>query len=425
MLDINFIRENPELCKKTCIRKGLTDIINDLLAVDSDRRKLKQEIERLRFERKKVSESIRKASEEEKEKIIEEARNIREELERKDPVLKDVEFRFNELMLLVPNIPLDEVPVGKTEEDDVTVKEHGIKPEFNFEPKDHVELGELLDIIDIPGGVKISGTRNYLLKNEGALLEMALCNFAMKFAIDRGFTPFVVPQLVKRDAMIGTGYFPIGEEQAYLIEKDDLNLIGTSEVPLVSYLAGNILKQEELPISLAGYSTCFRREAGTYGKDTKGIFRVHQFQKVEQVIFCLNDSDVSRKLHDQLLKNAEEFLQALNLPYRVVICCTGEMGQGQVFKNDLEAWMPSRNIYSETHSCSSLYDFQSRRLNIRFKPENGGKNQFPFTLNSTLVASPRILIPILECNQNKDGTVNIPKVLTPYMHGITKIEPKL
>jgi len=424
LLDIKLIKENPESFKEASRKKGVPDVIDELLKVDLIRRKLKQEIDHLRSMRKKISETIRRATPEKREGKKEEALNIKKALESKEGDLKELEDKFHELMLYVPNIPLEGVPEGKTEEDNITIRSWGKIPEFDFEPKDHVELGELLDIIDIQGGVRISGTRNYILKNEGALLEMALCNYAMKLALDKGFTPLIVPQLVKQEAMIGTGYFPIGAEQAYMIEKDELNLIGTSEVPLVSYLKGNILREDELPLLFVGYSTCFRREAGTYGKDTRGIFRVHQFQKVEQVVFCKNDAEESLRMHEMLLANAEEFVRSLGLPYRVVTCCTGEMGLGQVFKNDIEVWMPGRGTYSETHSCSSLYDFQARRLNIRYKPASGGKPLFPYTLNSTLVASPRILIPLLECNQDEKGSVNIPDVLRPYMHGISRIKPK-
>jgi seryl-tRNA synthetase len=349
---------------------------------------------------------------------------IKDELESCESSIIEIEKKYHELILWIPNVPLDSVPEGLSEDDNITIRKWEQIREFDFDLKDHVELGELLDIIDIPGGVKISGSRNYILKNECALLEMAVCNYAIKLAMDKGFCPFIVPHLVKNQAMYGTGYFPIGIEQAYTIEKDDLHLIGTSEVPLVSYLEDTILRESDLPIYYAGYSTCFRREAGTYGKDTKGIFRVHQFQKVEQVVFIKDDPDLSLKTHEFLLNNAEELVQALRLPYRVVTCCTAELGIGQVLKHDIEVWMPSRKTYSETHSCSSLYDFQSRRLNIRYKPEDGGKNRFPYTLNCTLVASPRILIPIIEHYQNADGSVSIPDVLKPYMHGIEKILPR-
>ena len=286
-----------------------------------------------------------------------------------------------------------------------------------------MELGELLDIIDIPRGVKIAGTRNYYLKNEGALLELAVCKFALDFLVARGFTPFLVPLMVKDDAMIGTGFFPGGEEQSYRIERDGLNLIGTAEVPLTAYHSGEIFEEAELPKFYAGFSACFRREAGTYGRDTRGVYRIHQFHKVEQVVICENDPEISRKMHNIILKNSEDILQALKLPYRVVTVCTGEMGQGQVYKNDIETWMPSRNNYGETHSCSTLHDFQARRLNMRYRDKHGNL-KFVHTLNNTAIASPRILISILEIYQQSDGSVLIPEVLQPYMGGITRIKVK-
>jgi len=274
--------------------------------------------------------------------------------------------------------------------------------------------------LDIPRGVKLAGTRSYFLKGDGALLEMATLKYTLDKLVSKGFTPFLVPHLVTDFAMTGTSYFPGGEEQAYRVEKDNVNLIGTSEVSVTAYHSGEILKEEELPKKYTGYSPCYRREAGTYGKDTHGLYRIHQFQKVEQVILCKNDPEESKKMHEMLLKNAEEVLQDLKLPYRVVAVCTGDMGQGQYYKNDIETWMPSRDSYGETHSCSTFHEFQSRRLNMRYKDKDG-KIHFCHTLNNTCIASPRILIPILEIYQQKDGTVKIPEVLRPYMGGKTVI----
>jgi seryl-tRNA synthetase len=324
----------------------------------------------------------------------------------------------------VPNVPSDDTPTGDSDADNVEIRRWGEPPKFDFEPKDHVELGELLDIIDIPRGTKIAGSRTYYLKNEGALLELAICRFTLDHLVKKGFTPFLVPLLVRDLAMVGTGFFPGGEEQAYRIERDSLNLIGTSEVSLASYHADEVLELGSLPRLYAGFSACFRREAGTYGKDTHGIYRVHQFHKVEQVVICENDADVSRRLHNFILGSSEEVLQALGLPHRVVAVCTAEMGQGQVYKNDVETWMPSRKGYGETHSCSTLHEFQARRLNIRYR-DRQGKMRFAHTLNDTAIASPRVLIPILECNQQSDGSVVIPSALRPYMAGQERITPRV
>jgi len=294
-------------------------------------------------------------------------------------------------------------------------------------------LGEELDILDIPRGVKISGSRFYFLKNEGALLELAVLKFTLDMLVKKGFTPFIPPVLVQYEAMMGTSYFPGGEEHAYAvgvkreredsIEDDELYLVGTSEVSVASYHQGEILNEDKLPLLYAGISNCFRREAGTYGKDTHGIYRIHQFQKVEQVVICRNDEEESAKLHQMILQNAEEVIQALELPYRVVDVCTGDMGQGQIYKNDIETWMPSRNTYGETHSCSTFHDFQARRLNLKYKDKEG-KKHYCHTLNNTCIASPRVLIPLLEVYQQADGSVVVPEVLRPYMMGIEKISSK-
>ncbi|HEC20975.1 MAG TPA: serine--tRNA ligase, partial [Candidatus Peregrinibacteria bacterium] len=286
--------------------------------------------------------------------------------------------------------------------------------------------------IDIPRGTKVAGARNYFLKGDGTRLELAVLQFALDNLAKKRFIPFTVPLLVNYEAMVGTSYFPGGEEQAYAvgvekkrgegIESDGKYLIGTSEVPVASYHADETLGEEDLPKLYAGISPCFRREAGTYGKDTHGLYRVHQFQKIEQVVVCKNDPKESRKMHELLLGNAEEILQALQLPYRVVTVCTGEMGQGQVYKNDIECWMYSRKAYGETHSCSTFHDFQARRLNLKYKDKEG-KTHFCHTLNNTAIASPRILIPLLEHYQNADGSVTIPEVLRPYMGGQETISP--
>ena len=314
-----------------------------------------------------------------------------------------------------------DVPFGEDDTQNVELRKWGRIGKFDFEPKDHVQLGIDLDIIDIPRGVKLAGTRNYFLKGDGALLHRAVLRFAMDYMIDKGYVPLTVPLLMNDEAMRSTGYFPGAEEQTYRMEKDLLNLAGTSEVPLTAYHTGEILSEDQLALKYVAMSTCFRREAGAAGKDTHGLFRIHQFDKVEQVIIGENDEEKSKQYHAEILANAEAVMQALELPYRVVNVCTGDLGRGQVQKYDIEAWMPSRNSYGETHSASRFYEFQARRMNLRYKTA-AKKNFFCHTLNNTVIASPRILIPILELNQNADGSVTIPQVLQPYMNGKEKIE---
>ncbi|MCC6954449.1 MAG: serine--tRNA ligase, partial [Deltaproteobacteria bacterium] len=316
------------------------------------------------------------------------------------------------------------VPDGATDADNVETRKWGTIPEFGFAPRDHLDLGTMLDIVDIERGVKVAGSRNYFLKGDGMRLQHAVLQLALDLLHRKGYTLMDPPHVVSYQAMMGTSYFPGGEENAYHLDERDneLYLIGTSEVPVCSYHTEEILELNSLPRRYAGYSPCYRREAGTYGKDTRGLYRIHQFYKVEQVVLCEASADSSRQMHAELLGNAEELLQMLKIPYRVVDVCTGDMGQGQVYKNDIESWMPSRNGYGETHSCSSFYEFQSRRLNIRYKDAQG-RNRLCHTLNNTLIASPRILIPLLELNQQADGSVRIPEPLRPYMGGQEMIVP--
>lgn len=423
MLDIHFIREKPDVVKKAVKDKQMNTDIDRLLKLDHDIKDRQSIVNGLRAERNEISKKIPQLPEAEKNNNIGRVKAIKEQLGVLEAELTAVKAEFDRIMLTVPSVPCADVPVGKTEVDNIEIKRWGTVPNFDFEPKDHVELAEMLDLMDVPRAVKFAGSRSYILKNEGALLEFAICRFVIDRLRAKGFTFMTIPVMVRESAMYGTGYFPLGAEQAYHISEDELYLVGTSEVSLVSYHCDEILSSDELPRRYVGYSTCFRREAGTYGKDTRGLYRVHQFQKVEQVIFCKNDDREAEKLHYQILSNVEELLQALELPYRVALACTGEIGIGQVRKHEVEAWMPSRNGYCETHSCSTLNDFQARRSNIKYRDKDGNL-QYVYTLNNTAIASPRILIPLLENNQNQDGSVTIPKVLRPYMDGMRKILPK-
>lgn len=424
MLDIKYIRENSDIVKKAASDKLINVDIDRLLMLDKNIKEINNKLDSLKETRNKLSKSIPALSQNEKQSAVNNVKELKVDIAKLEEELLPLKEEYTNLMYMVPGVPLPEVPIGKTDEDNVEIKRVGEIPTFNFEIKDHVDLAESLDLIDIPRGVKIAGSRSYYLKNEAVLLEMALCRYVIDKLVKKGFVPMTVPTLVKEAPMYGTSYFPGGRDQAYAITEDNLYLVGTSEVALVSYHSNETFESKDmLPKMYTGYSSCFRREAGTYGKDTRGLYRVHQFTKIEQVIICEADFDKQAKLHDFLLNNAEEIMQELKIPYRVVKVCTGDMGIGQVRKHDIEAWMPSRGKYSETHSCSSFNDFQSRRSNIKYKDENG-ENKYCFTLNNTAIASPRILIPLLELNQNEDGSVNIPEVLVPYMGGITKIEKK-
>ncbi len=423
MLDINFIRNNPDKIKDGIRKKRMKVDLDEILAVDEQVRRLRTDVENLRADRNRLSKEISKLKDQEKKSAVDQVKEIKEALSAKEPELRETEERFEKLMLFVPNPPLEEVPDGESDDDNVEVRKVGELPKFDFTPRDHLELAEGLDILDMPRAVKFAGARMYILKNEGALLEFALFKFALDHLVSRGFQPMIVPQLVRREAMVGTGFFPLGEEDTFYVEKDDLYLIGTSEVCLVSYHMDEILNEKDSPKHYCGYSTCFRREAGSYGRDTRGFYRLHQFNKVEQISICVNDPEVSRNEHMILLDNSETLMQALGLPYRVALACGAEIGQGQVLKHEIETWMPSRGKYSETHSCSSLHEFQARRLMIRWRGKDG-KTNYCHTLNNTAIASPRILIPILENFQNADGSVTIPEVLRPLMRGMEKIEPK-
>ncbi len=423
MLDIRFIRAHPDLVQAGARKKHIDVDIQQLLRLDEQRRSLLSQVESLKALRNKVSKEIPTLQGEARQEAITQMQQVAAESRGLESPLREVEASFDALMLRVPNVPADDVPEGLTDADNVVIKTWGEIPQFDFPLRDHVELGERLDIIDVPRAVKLAGSRTYFLKNAGVLLEQAVLQFALHHMVRKGFTPMLVPHLVKDEAMVGTAYFPGGQEQTYRLPEDQVNLIGTAEVPVTAYHADEILRADELPKHYVGLSHCYRREAGTYGKDTRGLYRIHQFQKVEQVVLCVNDPEVSRQEHEHILQNAEEILQALRLPYRVVVVCGGDLGIPQVKKYDIETWMPSRQAYGETHSASKFHDFQARRLRLRYRDQDGNV-RFVHTLNNTVIASPRILIPILELYQRADGSVVIPEVLRPYMGGLEAIIPR-
>jgi seryl-tRNA synthetase len=420
MVDIKRLREDPELFKRGAKNKGFDVDIDDVLRIDEDRRRLQTSIDSRRKELGQKSDLMKKAEGKRREKLQEELREFSKAIKIDELKLKQREEEFERALLCVPNPPADDVPVGKDETENVEVSRWGNPPEFSFKPKDHVDLGLMHGIMDIERGVKVSGTRSYYLKREGVLLENALMRYAMDALLEKGYTPVGTPVLVREECMVGSGFFPTGREDSYWVEKDELFLIGTSEVTLVSYHMNEILSEEELPIRYVANTTCFRREAGSYGKDVRGLFRVHQFQKIEQVVICLDSFNEMHRFHAELMKNAEDIVRSLGIAYRVVEVCTGEMGIGQVKKHDIECWMPGRGGYGETHSCSSFADFQARRSRIRYKTKEG-ENRYPFTLNNTAAASPRLLIAIIENYQNEDGSITVPDVLVPYMNGKKKI----
>ncbi|MHC4075953.1 MAG: serine--tRNA ligase [Planctomycetota bacterium] len=421
MIDIKEIRENPEKFKKAAKDKNFQVDIDRLLEVEKNLRRLKQLLQNVATQKNQIGKSIPKLAGSEKEEALEQLSNLKTDEAAWNDDIKKLQPEFDKLMQQVAQPADDDVPVGKDDTENVEIRKEGRIRKFDFEPKDHIQLGLALDIIDVERGVKLAGTRNYFLKGDGALLHWALLRFAMDYMVDKGYVPMSVPLLAKDEVMRGTGYFPGSEEQTYQMGRDQLSLVGTSEVPLTAFHMGEIVKADELPKKYVAASSCFRREAGAAGKDTYGLYRIHQFDKVEQVIICENDAEQSRKFHDEILANSEAVMQALELPYRVVNVCSGDLGRGQAKKFDIEAWMPSRGNYCETHSASKFYDFQARRMNLRYKDPKTKKNLFCHTLNNTVVASPRILIPILELYQNSDGSVTIPKVLRPYMGGKEKI----
>lgn len=427
MLDIAFIRQNADAVRAAITNKRVELDLDSLLGADKERRETLARIETKRARKNEIAQLIPKASKEERPKLIEEGKAVKVELEQLEPTLADVQKRFDDLMLRVPSIPRPEVPVGKGEEDNVEIRKVGTPRRFDFTPRDHVELLTMHGFVDWDGPRKFAGARSYALKGLGAILELAMMRLAVDVLTARGLTLVIPPVMVRERAMQGTGFFPGSREEAYAITADELYLVGTSEVPLVSLHCDDTLDAARLPIRYAGISNCFRREAGAHGKDTKGLYRVHQFTKVEQVVFCVPDEEVAEKEHYQLLANAEAVLEKLEIPYRVAIACTGEIGLGQTRKHEVESWMPGRNdgkgAYNETHSCSTLGDFQSRRSNIRVRMPDGSLS-YPYTLNNTAIASPRILIPLIENHQNADGSITLPKALVPYMNGIEVLKPR-
>lgn len=432
MLDIKFIRENADAVQKAAQEKNLKISIADLLAVDKERIALMQEIENLQSQKNALNERMKKATAEERVAIIAEGKIIKEQTEIKEPLLADLQKKFDELMVQMPTVHAADVPRGKDDSENVTVYEKGEKPTFDFTPKDHITLGTELDIIDFERGAKVAGYRGYYLKGDGAALTMALMLYALHKIISKGFTPMIPPTLVKEFALFGSGYFKGTEydqetDEIYQVasknktadgaeSKEKKFLVGTAEPSLLAYYADEVLDESQLPMKLCGYSQCYRSEIGSYGKDTKGMYRVHEFMKIEQVVLAPADIDLSEKLQQEMVAISEEIHQELGLPYRKLAICTGDMSAGKYRMFDLEAWMPGMNRWGETGSASNFVDWQSRRLNVRYKDKDG-KKKYVYMLNNTVLPSPRPFIAILENYQQADGSVIVPEVLRPYMPG--------
>lgn len=412
MLDINFIRENPEKVKKACKDKNVQISVELVLDLDREKRQLLTEIETLKAEQNKISRGGKGNL-----AIVEQAKDIKTKIKELEPKLEKVEVELKPLLLQLPNIPFDDVPVGENDSKNVVIKKVGnvfLKKIFagSQKPKDYMELAEKLDLIDTERAGKVAGSRFGYIKNELAIMEFALVKLAMDTARKEGFKPVIPPIMLKDEMARGTGYFEATDEkEAYYLSEDKMYLAGTSEQSLVSMHADEILDEKKLPLRYVGFSTCFRREAGSYGKDTKGILRVHQFDKLEMVIF--STAEKSRAEHELLLKIEEKLMKALGLPYQVINICTGDLGRPAAKKYDIETWLPSEGKYRETHSTSNCTDFQARRLNIRYRDKNNKLN-FAHTLNGTAFAIGRILIMILENYQQKDGSIKVPKALQKY-----------
>jgi seryl-tRNA synthetase len=418
VIDVKLLRTEPERVRESLKRRGTVLDLNELIEVDERYRRLLSEVEKLRAEQNKASKEVARVAGSEREAAISSLRELSDRLKALEIELQGVQAERDDQLAHVPNFVHPEVPEGSGEENNVVIKEVGERRTFDFEPRDHMEIGEALDIIDVARAAKVSGSRFGILKGDAAIIELALVRFAMDRLREEGFLPVIPPVLVRHEALYGSGFLPGDEAQAYVIPKDELYLVGTSEVSLVSMHMNEILPNESLPLSYAGFSSCFRREAGTYGKDTRGIIRVHQFDKVEMFIFC--HVDQSEQQHERLLDLEQRLYRSLEIPYRVVDTCAGDLGAPYYRKFDIEAWLPGPRRWLEITSCSNALDYQARRLGIRTKTEQG--SEFVHTLNGTALAVGRSIVALLENHQQADGSVTIPEALRAYA-GFEKIGP--
>jgi seryl-tRNA synthetase len=419
VIDLRLLRDDLDVVKAAYDKRGGVDGLDRIVQLDEEHRRLIADVEALRAEQNRAAKAIGQASPEDRPAAIEEAKKLSDRLKEAEPELERVADELRRAAALLPNVPHESVPAGLSEDENVLEREVGARREFDFEPRDHVAIGESLGIFDGERGAKTSGSRFVYLTGNGVILELALVRFAIDYLLQRGFTPVVPPVLVREQAMYGTGFLPADEFEYYRIEKDDLYLVGTSEVPLASFHADEILDGERLPLRYAGYSPCFRREAGSYGKDTKGLVRVHQFDKVEQFSFAHPDDSWDE--FATIRANQEKILQALEIPYRVMVMCAGDLGSSAAKKVDNEAWLPGASRYMEVTSASNTTDYQSRRLGIRFKSARG--KGLVHTLNGTACAVGRTIVALLENHQQEDGSVTIPEALRPYT-GFDRISPE-
>jgi seryl-tRNA synthetase len=418
MLDLAFVREHPDLIRDVARRRKTAFDLDALLATDAELRAVRARAEELRAEQNRLSKQMREAGGDAaaRERFIAEGRAAAAALKDLEPRERELEAQLRDLMLLVPNIPDASVPEGAGEEDNVEIKRVGTPRQFDFEPLDHVALMRGLDLLDLERAARVAGSRSYILKGDAVLLELALMQFALTHIAAKGFTPLSVPAMAKEYCFIGNSQFPRGREQTYALTEDELFLVGTAEVAITGMHTGEILREQDLPIRYVAYSPCFRREAGTYGKDTRGIMRVHQFFKVEQYVITHNDHEESVRWHEELLANSEELVRLLDLPYRVLNICTGDLGDAKVKGYDVECWVPSEQRYRETHSDSYFHDYQARRADLRYR-DSSGTVRYVHTLNNTALASVRTIIALLENHQQADGTVRIPEALRPFLGG--------
>jgi seryl-tRNA synthetase len=413
MLDIHFIRENTDIIKAGATKKHIDVDLDRLIAVDDERKLLRQELEAKKAEQNRRSNEIQITKDKEREKIIEQMQHLKAGMAESEEKLKVVMVEWQKLMLTVPNIPDMSVPDGESDAHNLEVKKWGTPTEFSFTPKDHVALMTALDIADFERGAKVAGFRGYFLKGDGVLLANAVWQLALKHFSAKGFVPMSVPSLVRRESFMGTGYLPQGEEDLYKTQ-DGEYLAGTGEVATMGYYMDETLDMSAFPVQFLAFSPCFRREAGAHGKDVRGLIRVHEFFKWEQVILCKSEHDESVRLHEWLNRNTEEFIELLHIPYHTVANCGGDLGLGQVKKYDIELWVPGENTYREISSASYFHDFQTRRLNIRYRDAEGNM-RFPHSLNSTAIPTPRILVSIIENYQQADGTIKVPEALLQYV----------
>lgn len=440
MLDIQFIRDNKDRIAEAARNKNLSFDVEALLAKDRERIALLREIEELKSLKNDINDLIQQAqTPEERAEIIEKGKEIKTKLDGKEPVFARVKSEYDELMAQVPNIVSEDTPVGKGDADNIEIAKVGEIREFGFVPRTHIELGTMLDILDLERGAKVSGYRGYYLKNEGVLLVMGVMLYALRKLTAKGYAPMVPPTLVKGFPLFGSGYFKglhydgqtdeiyqvatSDKESDGSVSKEQKFLVGTAEPSLLAYHSGEVLEEKDLPMRFAGFSQCYRSEIGSYGKDTKGMYRVHEFMKVEQVILCPADVELANRLQEEMIGISEEMHRELGLPYRKLQICTGDMSAGKYRAFDLEAWLPGMNRYGETGSASNFLDWQSRRLNVKYKDAQTGEKKYAYMLNNTALPSPRIFIAILENYQRQDGSVVVPEALRPFV-GKDLIEPK-